>query len=373
MYLFRYINKILSTIVFFNLAISSCNYESHDTFTVNCDSELKIRNRIPLKESYRVPNFYNVQLAQNYLIVDPLNSHRLFFYDLEGEIIHEINKFGSGPGDYGVNRISLNYSDKKIYIHDGTNGRYTIMKTTRLPEQNNLSNHHSAGQNNLGIIINIYQNHLYVIADQRRQDKNNVIAYRVNIYKDTIIDTLYSALNLGAITIPEINTVYTTKMLNHPIIIPDGLNLYYFNTSEYQLQSYDVKKNTHLLIDIPFTWKPDYNQILNWELSLYGNSYVTEKIQNQLKDVLRTSTDELSWFYDVIIREGSIWFSLMPDSEFRKKLLRFDPRQDTVEVICSNTSWDATKFRFLGLNGDQYLFLKIDEEYIASIVYAELY
>jgi len=363
---------ILSIFVFYNLIVSSCDSQSHETFTVKCDTELRIHNRIPLEESYRVPNYYNVQLTQSYLIIDPFNSHRLFFYDLDGEIIHEINKFGSGPGDFGANRISLNYSEGKIIIHDGTNARFTIINTTKLLEQNDLTKHHSADQSDLGIIINKIDNNLYVVADQRRQSKNKVIVYRVNTYKDTIIDTLFSALNMGTITIPENNTAYRTILLNHPKIIPDGHYTYLFNTSEYQIKLYDSNKDTYLHIEIPFTWKPAYDQILYWELSHYGDSYATGKYQNQLKGAIRENKSVLSWFHDVIIREGSIWFSLMPDGDFKKKIMRFDPLLDTVEVFCSNISWDATKFRFLGFYEDQYIFLEIDEEYLASIVFAEL-
>lgn len=96
----------LGIVVFAGLMISSCKNENNDLVTVQCDSELNIRTKVPLQESYRIPNYYNVQLAQNYLIIEPFNSHRLFFYDLEGELIHEINKYGSGPGDFGMNGIT---------------------------------------------------------------------------------------------------------------------------------------------------------------------------------------------------------------------------------------------------------------------------
>ncbi len=104
-----------------------------------------------------------------------------------------------------------------------------------------------------------------------------------------------------------------------------------------------------------------------------GDSFEKGKLSNQLEDVLRTRPDELSWFDDVIIREGSFWFSLLPDNDFKKKLLRFHPQQDKTELICIDTLWDPITFHFLGLKGDQYIFLKIDEEYLGSIVFAEFY
>ena len=69
--------------------------------------------------------------------------------------------------------------------------------------------------------------------------------------------------------IPEINAAFVTQMLNQPIILPDSHYIYVFNTSENQIQRSDADNDTHLLIDIPYTWQPAYDQLLTWELSHY--------------------------------------------------------------------------------------------------------
>ncbi|MEX1011409.1 MAG: hypothetical protein WDZ29_05045 [Balneolaceae bacterium] len=141
---------------------------SRDQFSVvECDAELEFVREMELEESHLIPNYGaysgDVVLTGNMIVISPFNSHLILFYDLEGSLLYRVDSPGRGPGDFGSNSISLDYSAGKIYIGD-ENARYTVIPTDTYPDTLDFYNHISVNnfpQFLFSRIINVVDGHIY--------------------------------------------------------------------------------------------------------------------------------------------------------------------------------------------------------------------